>query len=66
VAESVSLRSGLSGRRRFLKRLSFLNEKRDTEDNSVKAMELLRKSRYAAGLGNAGVSSRNCIRKRRN
>ncbi len=52
--------------RQILKRLSFLNEKRDTEVNSVKAMELLKKSPYAAGLGNAGLSLRSCIRKRRN
>jgi len=41
--------------REILKRLSFLNEKKDTEDNSVKAMALLKKSPYAAGLGNAGL-----------
>jgi hypothetical protein len=41
--------------REILKRLSFLNEKKDTEENSVKAMELLNKSPYAAGLGNAGL-----------
>jgi hypothetical protein len=39
----------------ILKRLSFLNEKRDTEENSVKAIELLKKSPYAANLGNAGL-----------
>jgi hypothetical protein len=41
--------------REILKRLSFLNEKKDTEENSVKAMELLKKSPYAASLGNAGL-----------
>lgn len=39
----------------ILKRLSFMNEKRDTEENSVKAIELLKKSPYAANLGNAGL-----------
>jgi hypothetical protein len=39
----------------ILKRLSFVNEKRDTEENSVKAIELLKKSPYAANLGNAGL-----------
>jgi hypothetical protein len=41
--------------REILKRLTFLNEKKDTEENSVKAMELLKKSPYAGGLGNAGL-----------
>lgn len=38
-----------------LKRLSFEEEKTETAENSQKAMELLKKSPYAAKLGNAGL-----------
>jgi hypothetical protein len=38
-----------------LKRLSFEQEKTETAENSQKAMELLKKSPYAAKLGNAGL-----------
>jgi hypothetical protein len=40
---------------KILKRLSFLNEKRETENNSVKAIELLKKSPYSANLKSAGL-----------
>jgi hypothetical protein len=40
---------------KILKRLSFLNEKRETENNSAKAIELLKKSPYAANLKSAGL-----------
>jgi len=40
---------------KILKRLSFLNEKRDTENNSQRAIELLKKSPYAANLKSAGL-----------
>jgi hypothetical protein len=39
----------------ILKRLSFLNDKKDAESNSLKAIELLKKSPYAANLKNAGL-----------
>lgn len=39
----------------ILKRLSFLNEKRETENNGAKAIELLKKSPYAANLKSAGL-----------
>lgn len=39
----------------ILKRLSFLNERRETEDNGAKAIELLKKSPYAANLKSAGL-----------
>lgn len=39
----------------ILKRLSFLNEKRETENNSAKAIELLKKSPYSANLKSAGL-----------
>ena len=39
----------------ILKRLSFLNEKGETEDNNAKAIELLKKSPYAANLKNPGL-----------
>lgn len=39
----------------ILKRLSFLNEKAETAQNSVKAMELLGKSSYASKLDSAGL-----------
>ncbi len=40
---------------KILKRLSFQNEKKETESNSLKAMEFLKKSPYAAALKNAGL-----------
>jgi hypothetical protein len=40
---------------KILKRLSFLNEKRETENNSAKAIELLKRSPYAANLKSAGL-----------
>jgi len=38
-----------------LKRLSFEEGKAESAENSLKAMELLRKSPYASKLGNAGL-----------
>jgi hypothetical protein len=38
-----------------LRRLSFREEKSDTAANGAKAMEILKKSPYAANLGNAGL-----------
>lgn len=38
-----------------LRRLSFREEKTDTAANGAKAMEILKKSPYAASLGNAGL-----------
>jgi hypothetical protein len=38
-----------------LRRLSFREEKTDTDANGAKAMELLKKSPYASNLGNAGL-----------
>jgi hypothetical protein len=38
-----------------LKRLSFEEEKKETAENSQKALELLKKSPYASNLGNAGL-----------
>jgi hypothetical protein len=40
---------------KILKRLSFLNEKKETEDNNAKAVELLKKSPYATNLKSAGL-----------
>src|SRR5882672_9375605 len=40
---------------KILTRLSFQNEKKETESNSLKAIELLKKSPYAADLKNAGL-----------
>jgi len=40
---------------KILKRLSFRNEKKETESNSLKAMELLKKSPYSADLKNVGL-----------
>jgi hypothetical protein len=40
---------------KILKRLSFQNQKKETESNSLKAMEFLKKSPYAAALKNAGL-----------
>jgi hypothetical protein len=39
----------------ILKRLSFQNEKKESESNSLKAIEFLKKSPYAADLKNAGL-----------
>lgn len=39
----------------ILKRLSFQNEKKESESNSIAAIELLKKSPYAADLGKAGL-----------
>jgi hypothetical protein len=39
----------------ILKRVSFQNEKKETENNSLKAMELLKISPYASNLGSAGL-----------